>query len=511
MKLADRIKRRLRRLIPTQRVTAFDVRTLQTGLARSLDADRVIQIMQAAENGDLRDLFALYRDIITGHSHLQGRFSERKDAVVGDVLVIQPQDKTSDDDKAAAEICEQQIEACDSWEDAILHLLDSSLYPLAVVEKVFRAEPNTIEKRTLSYQLDTLVPVPHDLLDFTSGELRIYDVSEEGKPLGTSQPVDPNRYIVHRGHTLSLPDQWGGPLRSLIWWYFLGTQDREWWARFLDRYGAPFLVGRYDQADDDSRSILMQAFSLATTLGGIVVSRSTEVELKQAATKDSGEAYELFHKVANEEISKLILGQTLSSDAKSTGMGSGVAAEQGEVRQDKRQADARRLGNTIRCQLFRQLLLINGLKGAAPRAVWGSVSTAEMGANADVLYKLDQAGLEVGDDAIETLSEKFGFSIQRKTPSTPIPQRFSLHSLATLTPSNQANEQIIRRAAAELSHAFGEDYAKIVQIATESTSSEDFVRRLEVHCASLDPLKAAEVLEAAMIAHAANGSTAHNP
>jgi phage gp29-like protein len=515
MKLSDRLKRRLAKLIPTRRVTAFDVRTLQTGLARTLDADRVIQIMQSAENGDLRDMFALYRDIIAGHSHLQGRFSERKDAVVGDVLVIGPQEKTNKDDKLVAEICEQQVEACDSWEDAMLHLLDSGLYPVSICEKVFKPGGTTVGGRQLNYRLKELVPVPHDLLDFTEGDLRIYDVDEEGKPLGTSQPVDPNRYIVHRGHTLTLPDQWGGPLRSLIWWYFLGTQDREWWARFLDRYGAPFLVGHYDQADDDSRSILMQAFSLATTLGGIVVSRSTDVELKQAATKDAGEAFEVFHRVANQEISKLILGQTLSSDAQSTGLGSGVANEQGEIRQDKRQADARRLGNTIRCELFRQLITINGLPGSAPKVNWGSVSVSEMAANAEVLDKLGNAGLEVADEGIDPLSEKFGFPIQRKSGGSSGPiapgdlNRFSMHSLGDLPPAVRANERVIRGAAADLVRAFGDDYAKITAIAAGSTSAEDFMTKLEAHCASLDPLKASEVVENALLAIAANGSVVH--
>lgn len=92
-----------------------------------------------------------------------------------------------------------------------------------------------------------------------------------------------------------------------------------------------------------------------------MISRETEVEIKEASKSDS--AFADFHRICNQEISKLILGQTLSSDAQSTGLGSGVAKSQDTIRSDKRHADARRLGNTLRSGLFAQYMQINGLKG----------------------------------------------------------------------------------------------------------------------------------------------------
>ena len=45
----------------------------------------------------------------------------------------------------------------------------------------------------------------------------------------------------------SVPDNWGGPMRSIIFWWLLGHMGRDWWARYLDKYGSPFVVGKYDQ------------------------------------------------------------------------------------------------------------------------------------------------------------------------------------------------------------------------------------------------------------------------
>jgi hypothetical protein len=320
----------------------------------------------------------------------------------------------------------------------------------------------------IRYELAELVPVPHELLDFRNGRLQIRCTGADGRPTSEVVDLDPARYIVHRGHTLTMPDSWGGPLRSLVFWWLLGTMSREWWSRFLDKYGMPFLVGKYDQADDASRTIMERAFSLATKLGGLVVSRETEVEIKQAAASDAGDAFEKFHRISNEEISKLILGQTLSSDAKGNGLSDGGASDQGEIRQDKRRFDARRLGATFTFQLFEQILRINGIPGRAPMAMWGAVSVAEMKAYADVIQSLRQGGLRVGDSALEVLSDLMGMAIERdpapQAPGAPpggsvgglLPLSVQLHSAQI--PGGRAraaNEAILRTGGARLAHALG--------------------------------------------------------
>jgi len=129
-------------------------------------------------------------------------------------------------------------------------------------------------------------------------------------------------------------------MRSIVFWWLLSVMDRDWWARALERFGSPFIVARYDQADDKTRSKLEIALSMATRLFGVVVSKETEIELKEAASSQSGDAFDKFHTVCQREKSKHILGQTLSSEAQGTGLGSGVAKGQSDVRNDIRQFDA---------------------------------------------------------------------------------------------------------------------------------------------------------------------------
>ncbi len=140
------------------------------------------------------------------------------------------------------------------------------------------------------------------------------------------------------------PDTWGGPMRALLFWWLLRTMSRQWWAQFLERYGQPFLKGKYTKKED--RAVLERAFRVAQKLGGIVVSASTEAEIVQAANT-SGDHYKSFIECCNLEISKLIVGQTLSSNVQPTGLGSGVAALQGQVRGDLRRMDIQGVGEVV--------------------------------------------------------------------------------------------------------------------------------------------------------------------
>jgi phage gp29-like protein len=503
--------------LPTARRTIFDVRQMRRLEGGDLDVDRVHEIITSAKNGDITGLFALYLEMIYTGSHLQGRFTERKEAVLDDELTALPVDPENADDVAAAAAIQDVIDNCRDWETACAHLLDSVLYPVSLVEKTFQPSTRTIDAGDgkfvkLSYELSELTPVPYDLLSFMFGTLQLRLTDEKGNPTAEVFDIDDARYITHRGHLLGGPDNFGGPMRAIVFWWLLGHMGRDWWARFLERYGAPFMVGKYDQADDATRTTLMSAFATASRLFGLVVSRDTEIELVEAASKDSGDAFDNWKTVCNEEISKLIGGQTLSSDAKATGMGSGVASSQQEVRQDKRTSDKRRLKKTLRYCLFEQYLVINGLKGRLPRLVWGAEDEDESAATGELLAKLNTAGLEPTDDALPMISERVGFQVQRKAVEPMLgPGLQSLSAPRFVIRADQAqaaNDAVVRGAAADLARSLRKAHAPIAQLILRSKTPAEAISRVEAYCAALDPLEASEIIESAMAAMAANGCVA---
>ena len=437
-----------------------------------LDVDGLWDAIKHAERGQTDDLFAIYRDVIANDSHIQAEFSKRKIAVLGDTLNISEATEDDDLDKAAATSIEKMLHNIKGWERFLAHLMDSVLFPVAVAEKVFRPS----QEPGVNYEIAELVAVEHDLLDYTTGRLMIRDTDKEtGTRLQTFHEPDPKRYIIHRGHLLSLPDQWGGPMRSILFWCLLSTMDRTWWANFLDKYGTPFPVGKYDQNDDNSRGILMTAFSTAKKVGGLVVSKDTEVELIEAAKSDSGDAYEKFLSICQREKSKLILGQTLSAEAQPTGLGSGVAKGQSDVREDIRKFDSVLLGSTLKDQLFGQLMQINNMQGNCPTAVWGSDTTEELQAVGELIQHLKTGGLIITDEGIHTLNKRLGFSVQRSAeiPATPVNPLSSIKVL-----SSDPDDLIVENSSADLAQAFRGDLAPVRQLIRNSESPDKLEQAL---------------------------------
>ena len=223
LSIKDRIAQVLQSFIPNRRVTIVNPFAEPGSMANRMTAEYIHDVIEAAKGADPRDLFALYRDILLSSSHLQGEFNTRKLALLGDALVIKPADKTNPDDVAAAKACEMAVDqyrapnpgdvsSC-PWLRACSHLLDGILWPVAIVEKVFKpwkfpasatSWPSWQSCRSISS------PTRPNSEDSTA-RLKIRDTDKNGYILGTTRLVDCNRYIIHRGHLLSTPRHMGRP------------------------------------------------------------------------------------------------------------------------------------------------------------------------------------------------------------------------------------------------------------------------------------------------------------
>ena len=400
-------------------------------LSATLTAAKLQSAVRQAEAGDTTALFTLYRDAMFDN-HVQAELQKRKLAIVNQPWSLVPNDDAQPEDVAAAEAVDEMISHCCNWSDGLGHLLDATIWPLSVVEKIYRPGSDG-----LRYELERLVPVNPALLCFrqaanpASGasapvapdtwepDVRLWPVDPQSKlilrDLTQAKPLDPLRHMVHRGHLMTgQRDYFGGPIRGVLSWWLLRGLSRDWFAQAMERYGSPFILGKVDATNKAAVEFLQEQFSAASKIRGLVVDEATQIELKEIALAGLADAHERFANLCNREISLLICGQTLSAQAQPTGLGSGTANLQSDVRADLRAWDCLRLGETLREQLFRPFLEINGLTGEPPRILWGGDDPAERTGLADLLVKLTQANLEPADESIPVLSEKIGFVLQRK-------------------------------------------------------------------------------------------------
>lgn len=485
--------------------------------ANSMTVDKLHGILRAAEGGDVSQLFALYRDILSGHSHLQTEFNTRKLAVLGDPVSFTPRDKKRPEDVRAALACER-LKECPTWTLGRNHLLNSSLYPVALVEKVWkRAEPNELGLR---YDLAELAPVPFHALDFTdSGKLKLWEFDAvTGMKLPTRFAPRPEDYITHRGHLLTmLPDYWGGPLRACLFWWLFSVMDRDWWVRFLSRFGTPFIVGKYNTANPKDKATLANAFAAASQLLGLVVSKETQVEIHDVSANTHGDAFEKMHSVANRELSKLILGQTMTSEAQAQGIGGSQAMVHNMVRGDIKQYDAATLAATLEAQLCLPFLRINGLHGAV-KIVWGTAGPEEIKAASDTLKSAHESGLELTDQGIEQFSELSGLPFRRvSAPALPnpratpagLPQALSATpaiALPDYLPTDAELDAIATAGAEGLAAAFHGIYAPVRRLILTSQSPADLEQKLRQWYADHSPAAASDLIAEALSAYAANGA-----
>lgn len=506
--------------IPLGRRTTAAVMGEPAAISHTMSVDRVLGALRQAESGDCLELFSLYREIRLGHAHTQNLTNQRKLSVLTEALNIAPADKANPDDVIAAEAA-KALTRVSGWSTVALnHLLNGHMYPVALLEQCYQvAQAN---KQGIRFIPAEWAIVPYHQLDWTSGRLQLWDLDPEtGYRLGTrSQPI-PGRHVIHRGHLLTdIPDNWGGPMRAALFWWLFATMSRDWWVRFLERMGVPLMVGKYDTADTASRDILRRAFAAATKLFGLVISKETDVDFHEVDTKGHGDAFEAIQNFANGELSKLLLGQTMTVTAQAGGLGGAQAGVQQNVQGSIKAWDLTALAETVNRDVIGFFLRINGFSGRAVLQV-ATDTNAELKAKTDFLEAASKAGLEPTEEGINILNQSSGVPLQRAARPAPVSGGVPALPLAAFVRQQESPADILRRlglptddqlnriasaGAPDLAQAFRGRYAPVRDIIAASTSAADLEHRLHVHFADVPAAYLAPVLEDALTAFAATGA-----
>jgi phage gp29-like protein len=255
--------------------------------------------------------------------------------------------------------------------------------------------------------------------------LRLWPIDDAGRIIydaSRASKLDPARHIVHRGHLLTEHrDNWGGPMRAILFWWLLRGLGRDWFARFMERYGSPFPVAKTNVQDKEAVALLETAFSLSTKIGGLVIGQEDQVELQAAAVQGGAEGHAIWNRVCNDAIARHITGY--SSSDKPAGLNAGESNAQETVRSDIRIFDGKLLCETLQKQVFANFLRFNGLTGQI-RVMLGGLSTADASTFATLLKTTSEAGFEPTDAAMSGIEAKLGFAVQRKAAPEALGPQF---------------------------------------------------------------------------------------
>lgn len=370
----------------TARTTALH-RIFEEHPARGLTPANLNRILGAAEQGDLTAQHDLFRDMEDRDGHILTEMFKRKAALQGLDWTIVPPPDASSREKADAEWLSEIIASLE-LEDIILDAMDAVGHGFACQEVSWGSAgkeklPVKFEHRPQSwFQLDRA----------TRSQIRLKDNSADGAELW------PFGWIVHVHKAKSGYLARGGIHRTLAWPYLFKNYSVRDLAEFLEIYGLPLRLGTYPiGASAREKSTLLNAvMSIGHAAAGIVP-EGMAIDFKEAA-KGQSDPFEFMIGWCENTQSKIILGQTLSADAKPTGLGSGVSNLHNEVRHDILAADARQVARSLTRHLVWPILAINrpGADPArCPKFRFDLGETEDLVAFAEALPKLAAAGMEI--------------------------------------------------------------------------------------------------------------------
>lgn len=325
--------------------------------SQGLTPGSLARIFKEADQGDIYRQMELFEEMEEKDPHLFSVLQTRKNAVLGLDWEIMP---FSDDpqDVKVADFIRKAFEF-KGLEDNILDLLDAIGKGFAASEIMWVVRNNQVWVDKLLWRHQKR---------FVFDDLDKLKVITEESPVH-GEPLPPHKFIVHLYKARSGYPARAGIIRVCAWMYLFKNYAVKDWVTFAEVYGMPLRIGKYDiGASQEVKDALISAIqSIGTDAGGII-SKNTEIEFKEAI-RGTSDVYKTLVNFCNAEMSKAVLGQTLTTEVGDKGSYA-AGRVHNEVRQDLKEADCKALAESLRWHLIYPLVLFNYGQDATARLPW---------------------------------------------------------------------------------------------------------------------------------------------
>lgn len=373
----------------TSRIALLQHQMIESQLD-GLTPARAARILREADQGMLTAQAQLFADMLDRDAHLLAEFDKRRGAPVALDWSIEPPSNATTAEKAAAAYAEEMLrDTVDDLEDVILAMMDAPGYGYAAIELEW-------EKFGRDW-IPNFHPRPQTWLttDMNRRELRLADGTAEGAAL---QPMG---WILHTPSKIKTGYLGrAGLFRACLWPFLYKSYAVGDFAEFLETYGLPIILGKYMAgATSEEKASLMRAVAALGHDARAIMPDGMSLEIQKITGGGEGSHHLNMVDWADRAQSKAVLGQTTSSEAKATGMGSGIADLHGEVRHDILRSDARQLAGTLTRDLIYPLIALNSPRvdsyRRCPRWVFDLGESEDLVKYAEALPKLVGVGFKI--------------------------------------------------------------------------------------------------------------------
>ena len=344
---------------------------------------KLARIFKEADAGDPFRQMELFEEMESKDTHLFSQLQTRKLAVTGLDWEVQPFSQDGTDQEIAAFV-EEQLKELDGFSDNLMDILDAIGKGISFQEIEWEYRDGHVVVGNIEY-----VHQKKFYYDTLTDALML---RTEAFPGGI--PLPENKFIVHRYKARSGHPSRYGVLRVVAWMYLFKNYDLKDWVSFCEVYGMPLRLGTYDAtASEKDKAALMDAIvRMGTDAAGIVPS-GTDIKFIESNKQSSVDIYERLARFCDEQMSKAIVGQTLTSDS---GGSYAQSKTHNDVRQDLTEADCKAVMETVRRDLIRPLVEFNfGVRAHVPYFVLNATDTDDLKETAEIVNTLAATGLEI--------------------------------------------------------------------------------------------------------------------
>ena len=313
--------------------------------AAGLTPQRLTGMLRDSIDGDPERYLALAEDMEERDPHYASVLGTRKLQVAGlDITVEAAEDDAQS--VARADLIREVI-GRDSFEIELKDILDATGKGFSCTEILWDTSEGQWRPKRLAWRDPRWFR-----FDRIDGETPLL------KDGGEDQPLKPFGWIFHSFKAKSgLPIR-GGLARGAAWSFLFKSFTGKDWAIFCEAYGQPLRLGKWGEGatEKDKETLLDAVMNIGADYAAIVP-QSMAIEFVKADLTGSHDLYEKRSDWLDRQVSKLVLGQTSTTDAQKGSYA--VGAVQDRVRDDIEKADAKALAATLNRDLVVPLVDLN--------------------------------------------------------------------------------------------------------------------------------------------------------
>ncbi|MFH2124935.1 MAG: DUF935 family protein [Pseudomonadota bacterium] len=475
--------------------------------SRGLTPTGLARIMRSADQGYSSQQVELFRELEEKDGHMFSQMQTRKQAV----LRLEYEIHADSDDPLAervSEFCREVVLGLEDLDDLLLELLDAIPQGWAMSE--LNWDVSSGQAAIVGFN-----NIPQERTCWPD-ETNIPRLATDADPIKGVE-IPPFKVVFHRHRVRTAPPYRAGIMRTCAWWWMFKNYAVKDWVAFAEIFGMPLRVGKYEPGSNkEDREALKDALLSLGVDGAAVISKDTEILFESTGARTAGKTvFEAVALFCNKELSKAILGQTLTSDMDKVGS-YGAAKVHDEVREDIRDADAGALAKTLRQQILRPLALFNfGPDAPVPWFIFNIEEAEDLKGKSEVYKGLTEMGLPIpvmhvyeafkipapeGDEAV----------LQSSGGSELVPNRaLSLQVNSAQDKLRKAAQDAIERLGGEATQAAADNMTsltgRLLEAVQASADYDDVLRASLGAFPNMSPRQVADILQEAVVAAELDG------